>query len=46
MGIPLITTLSAAMASVQGMKALKNKPLRVRSLQAHHAATLGAAKLG
>lgn len=37
MSIPLITTMSAAMASVQGMKAIKNKPLRVRSLQKHHA---------
>jgi carbamoyl-phosphate synthase large subunit len=35
-GIPIITTLSAAMASVQGMKALKDKPLRIRSLQSHH----------
>jgi carbamoyl-phosphate synthase large subunit len=35
-GVPVVTTLSAAMASVQGIKALKEKPLRVRSLQAHH----------
>jgi carbamoyl-phosphate synthase large subunit len=35
-GVPIITTLSAAMASVQGMKAVKDKPLRVRSLQTHH----------
>ncbi|MEQ8677599.1 MAG: carbamoyl-phosphate synthase large subunit [Aggregatilineales bacterium] len=36
-GIPLITTLSAAMASVQGIKALREKPLTVESLQKHHA---------
>jgi carbamoyl-phosphate synthase large subunit len=36
LGIPLITTMSAAMASVQGIKALREKPLKVRSLQSHH----------
>ncbi|MBK9125900.1 MAG: carbamoyl-phosphate synthase large subunit [Chloroflexi bacterium] len=36
LNIPIITTMSAAAASVQGMKALKNKPLKVRSLQRHH----------
>ncbi len=36
LGVPLITTMSAAMASVQGIKALREKPLTVRSLQAHH----------
>lgn len=36
LGIPLITTMSAAMASVQGIKALSQKPLKVRSLQSHH----------
>ncbi|GAB4508549.1 MAG: carbamoyl-phosphate synthase large subunit [Anaerolineae bacterium] len=36
LGIPLITTMSAAAASVQGIRALREKPLRVRSLQAHH----------
>jgi carbamoyl-phosphate synthase large subunit len=35
-GVPIVTTLSAAAATVQGIKALKQKPLRVRSLQAHH----------
>lgn len=35
-GIPLITTLSAAMASVQGIKSLREKPLTVESLQSHH----------
>jgi carbamoyl-phosphate synthase large subunit len=34
--IPIITTLSAAAASVQGIAALRRKPLKVRSLQAHH----------
>ena len=36
LGVPIITTLSAGMAAVQGIKALKQKPIRVRSLQAHH----------
>jgi len=36
LGIPLVTTLSAAMASVQGIRALRDKPLKVRSLQKHH----------
>jgi carbamoyl-phosphate synthase large subunit len=34
--IPLVTTLSAALATVQGIRALKQKPLRVISLQKHH----------
>jgi len=34
--VPIATTLSAAQATVQGIRALKQKPLRVRSLQAHH----------
>ncbi len=36
LGIPIITTTSAAAASVQGIRALKEKPLRARSLQVHH----------
>lgn len=36
LGIPIVTTTSAAMATVQGIKALRDKPLSVRSLQAHH----------
>jgi len=36
LAIPIVTTMSAAMASVQGIKALREKPLKVRSLQAHH----------
>jgi carbamoyl-phosphate synthase large subunit len=35
-GVPLLTTLSAAQAAVNGIQALKTQDLRVRSLQAHH----------
>lgn len=35
-GVPLVTTLSAALATVQAIKVLRQKPLRVRSLQEHH----------
>ena len=38
MGIPIVTTLSAAAATVQGIRALREKPLRVCSLQTHYAA--------
>ncbi len=34
--VPIMTTLSAAQATVQGIRALRKKPLRVRSLQAHY----------
>ncbi len=34
--VPIITTLSAAMAVVQGIKAVRTKPFKVRSLQKHH----------
>jgi carbamoyl-phosphate synthase large subunit len=34
--VPIITTLSAAMASVQGISAQRQKPLKVRSLQTHY----------
>jgi hypothetical protein len=37
MEIPLITTLSAAQASVNGIRALRQKSLEVRSLQQHYA---------
>lgn len=37
LGIPIITTMSAAMASMQGIKRMHEKPLSVRSLQAHYA---------
>lgn len=36
LNIPIITTMSAAMATTQGIKMLLEKPLRVRSLQHHH----------
>jgi carbamoyl-phosphate synthase large subunit len=36
-GVPIVTTLSAAAATVQGIKALKQNPFTVRSLQVHHA---------
>ncbi|MCB8928844.1 MAG: carbamoyl-phosphate synthase large subunit [Ardenticatenaceae bacterium] len=37
--ILLISTMSAAQAAVSGIKALRKKELRVRSLQQHHAAS-------
>jgi len=36
LGVPIITTMSAAMASVQGIKQIHQKPLSVRSLQKHY----------
>jgi carbamoyl-phosphate synthase large subunit len=36
--VPLITTLSAAQAAVNGIRALREKELAVRSLQKHHEA--------
>jgi carbamoyl-phosphate synthase large subunit len=36
-GVPLLTTLSAAQAAVSGIRALRDRELRVRSLQEHHA---------
>ncbi|MEN9934480.1 MAG: hypothetical protein RLZZ387_1059 [Chloroflexota bacterium] len=35
-GVMLVTTLTGAVATVQGIRALKQKELRVRSLQEHH----------
>lgn len=35
-GVPIITTLTGAAAAVQGIKSLRQKPLKVRSLQTHH----------
>ncbi len=35
-GVPIITTLTGAAAVVQSIRSLRQKPLRVRSLQAHH----------
>ena len=37
LGIPIITTMSAAAASVQGMKRMQEKPLGVQSLQSYYA---------
>lgn len=34
--VPIVTTMSAAQATVQGIQALQRKPLKVRSLQTHH----------
>jgi carbamoyl-phosphate synthase large subunit len=34
--VPIVTTLTAAAAVVQAIRALKQKPLKVRSLQKHH----------
>ncbi|MCA9921660.1 MAG: ATP-grasp domain-containing protein, partial [Anaerolineales bacterium] len=34
--VPLITTMSAAQAAVNGIRALQKKALKVRSLQRHH----------
>ena len=38
LGVPIVTTMSAAAATVQGIKRMSEKPLSVRSLQAHYAA--------
>jgi carbamoyl-phosphate synthase large subunit len=38
MNVPLLTTLSAATAAVNAIQALRQKELRYRSLQQHHAA--------
>ncbi|MFZ4816864.1 MAG: carbamoyl-phosphate synthase large subunit, partial [Phototrophicaceae bacterium] len=35
-GVPLITTMSAAVAAVQGIRALRKDPFTVESLQLHH----------
>ena len=35
-GVRIITTLSRARAAARGIGELKQRPLRVRSLQAHH----------
>jgi carbamoyl-phosphate synthase large subunit len=35
-GVPIVTTLTGAMAAVQSIKTLRKKPLKVRSLQTHH----------
>lgn len=38
LGIPIITTMSAAAAAIQGIKRMREKPLSVRSLQSHYKA--------
>ena len=43
-GVPIVTTLSAAAASVQGIRALRQDSPRLRSLQAHYAATARGGK--
>lgn len=35
-GVPIVTTMSAASATVQAIRSLRGKPLKVRSLQFHH----------
>lgn len=40
LGIPIITTMSAAAAAVQGIKGMREKPLSVRSLQSHYEAVM------
>ncbi len=39
LSIPIVTTMSAAAATVQGIRRMLEKPLSVRSLQAHYRAT-------
>ncbi len=39
LGIPIVTTMSAAAATVQGIKGRREKPLTVRSLQSHFEAS-------
>ena len=38
LSVPIITTMSAAAACVQGIRRLREQPLTVRSLQSHYAA--------
>jgi len=40
LGIPIVTTMSAAAATVQGIKGMREKPLSVRSLQSHYEAVM------
>jgi carbamoyl-phosphate synthase large subunit len=40
--VPLITTMSAAQAAVNGIRALRQKELKVRSLQKHYEATISS----
>jgi len=43
-GVPLLTTLSAASAAVSGIRAMRERALRFKSLQAHHKHNLGTAQ--
>ncbi|MCY3914800.1 MAG: carbamoyl-phosphate synthase large subunit [Chloroflexi bacterium] len=40
LGIPIVTTMSAAAATVQGIRRMREKPLSVRSLQSHYEAMM------
>ncbi len=40
-GVPIITTLEQAAAAARGIRALKEAPLAVRSLQTHHGMQVG-----
>ena len=40
LGIPIVTTMSAAAATVQGIKRMREKPLSARSLQSHYQAVV------
>ena len=44
-GVPLLTTLSAAQAAVNGIRRCKTRELRVRSLQAHHGRGVASPRL-
>ncbi len=40
-GIPIITTMSGAVAALEGIRALKNGKIRIRSIQEYHSAVRG-----
>ncbi len=42
--VPLLTTMSAAAAAVNGIRALRDRELRVRSLQEHYAVARGSGR--
>ncbi len=44
--VPLLTTLSAAAAAANGIKALQDKALSVRSMQRHHSAAASYGAMG
>jgi carbamoyl-phosphate synthase large subunit len=43
-GVPLLTTLSAALAAVNGIRAMQEKQLQFRSLQEHHQKAVATAQ--